>query len=442
MAADTFTGNTVIIDLGLDRGEPDTYATPTRSTVPVWFAPLVIGLLVLISSVASAAPPPPPLSTLLSIRVGPSDSYAVTDNGQLLAQTVGTLSMYDLGSGALRWRSDSTASMYRIRTGGGLVLLRPWSTGFAGIGDPGTTAISLTDGIAQWRRAGAVVTLAGSSALLAVSGARGLTGIGRRVQGVVDRVDPITGQTRWQVDVPSTAVLLSVPGPSGAPPRMLLVHDNRTAAVHDLATGRRLNTAAMPPANYGPDNPTVSGGLVLLRHPGQYGSELTAYDPVTLAVRWSRQVWDADEIISCGAFVCLAGADGVWALNPATGTLLWYRSGWRSVVQHGSAVLAYSTPGTSSEAVGIIDPGTGRILVDLRGWRPLSGTGGGGTLLVTRVVEVGARTMVAVAGPGDERPRPIADLPAGTGDCQSVPGRLVCRSMTGDLVVWAYRQRG
>jgi len=161
-----------------------------------------------------------------------------------------------------------------------------------------------------------------------------------------------------------------------------------------------------------------------------------------LAVRWSRQVWDADEIVSCGAFVCLAGADGVWALEPSTGKLLWYRSGWRSVEQHGDAVLAYSTPGTSAETIGIIDPGTGRILVGLRGWRPLNGTAGGGALLVARVVEAGPRTMVAVAGPGDKRPRPIAELPAGTGDCQTVPGRLVCRSVTGELVVWAYRQKG
>ena len=442
MAADILTGNTVIIDLGLDRGEPETYRSPTRSTVPAWFGPMLIAALVLICSAASAAPPPPPLSTLLSLRVGPADSYAVTDNGQLLAQTVGTLSMYDLGSGALRWRSDSSVPMYRIRTGSGLVLLRPWTSGLAGIGSPGTTAISLANGIARWRRAGNVVTLTGSSALLAVTGVPGFAGAGRRVQDAVDLVDPITGQTRWQVAVPSTAVLLGVPGPAGAPARMLLVHDNRTAAVHDLATGERLAVGPLPPADYGPDNPTVSGGLVLLRHPGDHGPEITAYDPVTLGLRWSRPARDADEIVNCGAFACVTGADGVRALDPATGKLLWYRSGWRSVEQHGNVVLAYSAPGSSSEAVGIIDPGTGRLLVDLQGWRPVTGTGGSGRLLVTRVVDVGARTMVAVAGPGDERPRPIAYLPAGTGDCQAVPGRLVCRSMTGNLVVWAYQQKG
>ena len=30
MVAEPLSGNTVIIDLGLDRGEPDTYLTPTR----------------------------------------------------------------------------------------------------------------------------------------------------------------------------------------------------------------------------------------------------------------------------------------------------------------------------------------------------------------------------------------------------------------------------
>ena len=34
---------TVVIDLGFDRGEPDTYASPSRSTVPIWFAPQIIG---------------------------------------------------------------------------------------------------------------------------------------------------------------------------------------------------------------------------------------------------------------------------------------------------------------------------------------------------------------------------------------------------------------
>lgn len=442
MGTETFTGNTVFIDLGLDRGEPETYRRPTRSTVPPWLAPLVIAFVVLASSVASAAPPPPALARIFSLHLGPTDSYTVTDDGDLLTQSAGRLSRYDLGSGALRWQAGSSAPAYRLRTSAGLVLMRPWSAGLSGIGDPGTTAIGLTGGDVLWRRAGTVVTLTGTAALIAVTGVRSLSGNGRRVEGAVDLVDPVDGSTSWQVGVPSTAVLLAVPGPPGSPARMLLVHDNRTAAVHELATGRRLVTGPLPAADYGPDNPTVNAGMILLRHPAEHGTEISAFDPVTLGLTWSRPAGDVDQVVTCGALACLTGAGGVRALDPQTGRTIWYRSGWRMVEQRGTTLLAYSAPASTSETVGIVDPATGAVVTDLRGWRPMSGATGGNDLVVTRVVEAGARSMVAVARPGEEQPRLIAELPPGTGDCQSAPGRLVCRSVTGELVIWAYTVKG
>jgi outer membrane protein assembly factor BamB len=442
MGTETFTGNTVIIDLGLDRGEPETYRSPTRSTVSAWFGPLVVVLLVLISSVASASPPRPPLSEVFSLRLGSTDTYAVTDDGRLLTQAGGTLSLYDLGTGTRQWSSGSSAPAYRLRTGDGLVLMRPWSAGLSGVGDPGTTAISLRSGAAQWRRAGSVVTLAGSAALFAVTGVRSLSGTGRRVQGSVDRVDPVTGSTRWKVAVPSTAVLLTVPGPAGAPPRVLLVHDNRTAAVHDIATGALLTTGPLPPADYGPDNPAVSGGLILLRHPGEHGPEISAYDPVTLGLRWSKPGGDTEAIVPCGPYACLTGASGVRAVDPATGATKWYRAAWRTVAQFGDRLLAYSSPAGSSELLGVIDPVAGRVATELPGWRPLSGATTGTAMVLTRVVDAGARSMVAVARPGSAQPRLIAELPPGSGDCQTAPGRLVCRSVTGELIVWSYEVKG
>ena len=442
MGTETFTGNTVIIDLGLDRGEPETYRSPTRRTVADWFGPVVVAALVLFSSVASASPPPPPLSTVFSMRLGPTDTYAVTDDGRLLTQSSGRLSLYDLGTGRRQWSSGSAAPAYRLRTGDGLVLMRPWSAGLSGTGDPGTTAISLHTGDVQWRRAGSVVTVTGSSALFAVTGVRSLSGSGRRVQGSVDRVDPVTGSTRWKVPVPSTAVLLAVPGPDGSPARMLLVHDDRTAAVHDPDTGALLASGPLPPADYGPDNPTVSGGLLLLRHPGVTGPQVTAYDPVTLQLRWSQSAGDSDEVVSCGPYACLAGASGVRAVDPATGTTRWFRAGWRTVEQRGGNLLAYSAPAGLSELLGIVDPATGRIGTDLAGWRPLTGATTGTSMVLTRVIDAGTRTMVGVAQPGDQRPRLIAELPPGSGDCQAAPGRLVCRSVTGELLVWAYRTKG
>ena len=139
MAAETFTGgNTVVIDLGLDRGEPETYATPTRSTVPAWFGPVAVAVLVLLCSVASAAPPPPALSPLLSLQVSPADTYTMTDGRQLLAQTLGTVSAYDLTDGEMLWQTGQARPTYRMRTAAGLLLTRPWTYG---PGQPSTTAL-------------------------------------------------------------------------------------------------------------------------------------------------------------------------------------------------------------------------------------------------------------------------------------------------------------
>lgn len=436
MAAESFGGNTIIIDLGLDRGEPETYASPTRSTTSGWFFPLVISMLVLLVSGASAAPPAPALSELLSLRVGPADTYTLTEDQELLAQTEGTVAAFDLSTGRMRWQADSERPTYRLRTASGLVMLRPWTYG---PGQPTTTALSLADGVTRWRHEGTVMNLTGSSALLAVSAVRS-GGTNRRVQGAVEALDPYTGAALWRVEIRRTAVVLGVPGPGDSGGRMMLVHDNRIMAVHDLSTGQMLNSADLPPADYGPENPVLSGGLVMLRHLGRYGMVVTAYDPVTLQRVWQRPAERAYEMHDCGPVACLIGADGVRGIDPVTGAEEWFQPGWRSVETRGRLTVAYGSASGAPDPAGVIDPATGRVLVPLSGWRLVGGESGD-HVLVTRDVEAGARTMVAVAEPGAPGPRPLADLPPGTGDCQSVPGRLVCRSTSGELVVWAYTKK-
>jgi outer membrane protein assembly factor BamB len=433
----TETVGPLIIDLGLDHGEPDSYASPVPSTVPGWIAQLIIGLVVLLLSAGSTAPPPPPLSPLLSLPVGPADSYAVTDEGQMLTQSLGTLSSYDLNAGVLRWQAATVTPTYRLRTGGGVVLLRPWTTG---PGQPSTIAISETTGDRRWSREQNVVTIPDSPALLAVSAVRSLSGAGRRVQGPVESIDPATGVSRWRVQVPTSAVLMGIPGPAGQPPRMLLAHDNGTLAVYDLGTGRRVRTAVLPHADYGPGNPGVSGGVIVLRHPGPDGVQMSGYDPVTLRRLWARPAQGAVETQQCGPLTCLAGPLGIRAVDPATGEQRWYRAGWRTVEQRGDLLLASGSPIGVSDTIGIVDPATGRVLVDLRGWHPLTGLAAPDELLVTRMAAAGTRMVVGVAGPPDRQPRPLADLPPGTGDCQAAPGRLICRSTAGELTVWAYRR--
>ena len=277
-------GNTIVIDLGLDRGEPETYASPSRSTVPDWFGPLVVGLLVLVSSAASAAPPPPALSPVLSLRVGPADSYALTDDRELLAQTLGTISAYDLADGdaALAGRLRS-ARPTGCAPRDGLVLMRPWTYG---PGEPSTTALSLATGAAQWRRAGTVMTIAGSSDPARRLGGAQQSGTNRRVQGPVESLDPRDRRRPLarRRAVHRGAARHPRPGRRAAP---------------DAAAARQPHRGACttwPPARCSPapscrrpttarSNPTVSGGLLLLRHLGPHGPEVSAYDPVTLRQR-------------------------------------------------------------------------------------------------------------------------------------------------------------
>jgi hypothetical protein len=431
-------GGMVMIDLGLERGEPPTYSSPGRRPNPIWIPAALLAALVLLLTAGSVAPSPSPLSAVFRLQVGPADTYTTTDDGQLLAQTFGLLTSYDLSTGRLRWQSGQSTPAYRLRLSDDLVLMRPWTTGAS---EAGTTAVSTFTGAGLWERPGNVVSIAGSSTLLAVSSPRTLTGPGRRVQGNIDAVDPTTGRTMWTVHVPSTAVLLGVPGVGDDESRMLLVHDDRTLAIHDLETGKLLVSRTVPGADYNPENPVVAGGRILLRHPGIVGAEISSYDPVTLKQEWTEPSGSAYQIAACGILACLSGPDGMRAIDPYTGDTVWTNGGWRELVQYGETYVAYSDP-DGTTPVGVADPQTGALQVALDGWRPVTGTGAHGQLLLTRAVGGGSRTMVAVAHPGDARPSLLDTLPQGTGDCQAATGaRLVCRTMFGELVVWAYQER-
>jgi putative pyrroloquinoline-quinone binding quinoprotein len=426
----------IIIDLGYERGEPPTYRSRQRSTTPSWFPVAMLSALVLLFAGGSAGPAKSPLSAVFQLPVGPADGYALTETGTLLAQSYGQLSSYDLRTGRLRWEAGESTPSYRLRTVGNLVLMRPLAIGGAA---PGTTAVSINNGAGRWARAGNVVTVPGSPTLLGVSGLRSFTsssGNVRRVTGTVDAIDPYTGRTLWSVAVPGTAVLVGVPGPGDEGGRMLLIRDDRTATLHDLSDGSVLATAKLTLADYGTDNPVVAGGEILVRHAGTESVELSAYDPVTLKQVWTIPVAGTFAVESCGDVACLVSSHGLIGIDPATGGRLWSRPGWTTIEQEGRVFVAYGGQGTDNP-IGVVDPQTGTVQVQLHGWRPVEGSGGDG-LLVTRTEAGGARTMVAVARPGDMQPQVLAPLPTGTGDCQAAPGRLVCRSMYGQLTIWAY----
>jgi hypothetical protein len=434
MRADIVAGP-VVIDLGTSRGEPLAYDRPGRDWAPPWFAPAVVVLLLLFTTVASGPPPPPLLAEILRVEIGSGDPYLVTETGQLVVQSAGRLSAYDLETGERQWRVVQQVPTYRLRAGDGLLLLRPWG---AGSSEPGTTAVSLGTGDQRWHNQRSVVSFDGTGLMFSVEGVRSQSsGTGRRVERTVEALDPDAGLPRWRVDVPSTAVLLSVPGPETGGARMLMVRDDLTARLYDGRTGAVLAERKVPAANYDPENPLLVGAAVLLRHPGPSGMEVSAYDPFTLRPLWTSPAGTTREVQPCGPLACLIGLDGVRAIDPATGDPRWHRPGWRSVETIGGRLIAYADGPDAPTA--LTDPLSGRVIVDLTGWQPLGGVTTGGEVLVIRDGGPDRRTMVAVASPRLSRPRLLGELPTGTGECQAAQARLICRSMYGELVVWSYR---
>lgn len=436
----------VVIDLGEAHGhldDVDLLTSPTPTASRGW-TPVIAAIVAVLLLGGSIAPPPPRLQEVLGLRFGPADTFALTVESMLLVHSPerGTLSAYDLGTGERRWRAAAPAVAYRLRSGGGLVLLRARGTG---PGDPGTIALAQDTGAARWRRPGTVVAVAGAPTVLAVSEVRSLAGAGRRVEGSVVGVDSVTGRTRWTVPVPLTAVLQPLPG---APARAVLVHDDGRIEVRDLETGAQLAGNRLPPADYGPDNPGVVGDTLMLRHPDDAGPMVTAYAADTLAVRWSRPATAAYDTQVCGDAACLVGRSGVRAVDPVSGAELWSRPGWRGVEQRGDHLLAFGLGADGDAAVGIVDPRTARVVVNLRRWQVLPSAVNGAAVVVTRPTmleptdpeQTGTlvRILVGAADPATRTVRPLGFLPTDTGDCRAAPARLVCRS-GGRLVVWSYR---
>jgi outer membrane protein assembly factor BamB len=426
-------GEPAIIDLGYDRG-PDIPEVPPRRTGPAWPGAVVLAVLVVLFPAGSAAPPPPILWQVLSVPTAPTDSFTVTAESMLLihSPTEGELTAYDLRRGRLQWRVDAPGTYYRVRSVGGLVLLRSRESFSV---PPQLLALSVANGEVRWRHAGGVVAVPGASTLLGVSEVPTRWGPARGVNDAVIGVDAATGARRWSVPVPSTAVVQPV---AGEPPRVLLVHDNGEAEIRDPGTGQLVAVARLPGAAYTLTNPAVVGDAVLLSHTEGGRLRVSGYDARTLARRWSGSTDSSSDARPCGPLACFGGWAGVRAVDPATGTERWFRPGWRSIEQVGGLVVAYGSGSDADDLIGTVDPATGRLLVKLRRWRAATMAGEADHIVVTRTTADGG-TAVAVAGPAGPHARVLGDLPAISGSCRAVAGRLVCRTTSGRLTAWAYR---
>lgn len=426
----------VVIDLGLQRDPGD--PAETRRPGPSRRRSVVVALLVAVQLVvtASGPPPPAPLRAVFRVATTVGDTFVLAGDALLVARRAsvgGGLVGYDLRTGALRWQAAVTPpTSYAVRRSGALLYV---GERIGPLGRIRSVAVSAHDGAVLWRRAGRAVPVEGAGTVLAVSDVASLFGAGRRIKGDVVALDPGTGRVRWSVSVPSEAVLQPVPG---SRPRILLVHDTGRAELRDLADGRTVAAVQLPEASYAPDNPTVVNGAVVLRHPTGTGTGITSYAPDTLERDWTRvEPARVDAVRTCLPMVCLLGRAGVRGVEPGDGTPRWFRPDWRVVEARGGYLQTYGPQDGEVDLLGLADPGTGRLVVDLRGWRVMPATVDADVLL-SRIDDTAGRTVVGVVDPGSRTVRVLGALPPDSGDCRGGPGRLVCRAADGAVVGWDY----
>ncbi|MET0422272.1 MAG: PQQ-binding-like beta-propeller repeat protein [Actinoplanes sp.] len=245
-------------------------------------------------------------------------------------------------------------------------------------------------------------------------------------------LDLRTGRSLWSVSAPGSVNMFVAPGDD---PAVLVLSSGRLER-RDGGAGTLQRQIAMPRlGGSGPSSGELIDGLLLV-HWSDLGHEI-AYDPVTLAQLWER---DLPEVLldpaNCVDVLCAGGQSALDVLDPATGAARW-RAG-RNVDLMASSGYVLEVDSRSSDPVRLADPATGRSRVDLSGWR-LDVSGPEGVPLVVIRTEVKPLTSAfAVVDTRHDVLQPLGAVTGAVSSCLADGQHVVCRGDDG-LRVWAYR---
>jgi PQQ-like domain len=468
-----------VIELGADLGTVEWVRRPP----PVWWRRswALAGYAALVLLLLGPPRPARPVALLpvAAIPAGGSITRAVAGDtlftawfarqapslGNAPVPIRAALDAYRLSDGQLRWRV-----LLPVNSGNLLIRAAGTQTVVVSSLDPGATgdrtvAYDADSGRLLWDSrlplvptvaVGAVAVLAAyldpdgapASSPFAHSGSAGAA-----PAVVLQGVSARTGTVQWALRVPAGSVTV-LPGPGEAAPAghpyAVIVAPGGDARSVDLYSGGRSPPARIPVAGGAGGNPltlAVTGGWLLAGEQRAGRSTLTGYRVQTLAPAWRVPVPSPGlEAVACGELICLTGRQGTSALDPATGRMRWTSTRWRPAGMLGGWV--YALPGDGQPGTGsLLSPGTGAPVLDLAGWAPLPGPGGGPDLVYTTPAGSQAPTGSRSAwlgvlratpqGPRVDRLGPLVD-PA-VGGCESVPEYVVCGTAAGRLLVWRYR---
>jgi outer membrane protein assembly factor BamB len=332
-------------------------------------AVVLVGVLCLVLVQASAVP--------MAVGIGPGWSVAF-DGGDAFAFTHGnlvllhndrqqTVTAYDATGGTPRWSQSlpyTATALYQTsadvvllpigprsvsnRTRGGQILWTYYATE--------TVALDATTGRELWRGPGDVAEVAGATAVLVTHAGGGPSADGLRLVRVRD------GGTVWSA--PSDAYAWTTAGP-GYFVTVSLAGELRSYRITD---GRQSSRRAIPWSSGSLNDRTFADldaahGLLYALSSGPDGARVTAFDPATLAQRWSVHTNGAGGPATCGAVVCVPEADGFAAYDARTGAVRWRVSGhYYAEPMIGDLML---TDGGRTSGHVVLDDRTGHQVADL-----------------------------------------------------------------------------
>jgi outer membrane protein assembly factor BamB len=245
-------------------------------------------------------------------------------------------------------------------------------------------------------------------------------------------LDLRTGRSLWSVSAPGSVNMFTAPGDDPA----VLVLSSERLQRRDGVAGTLQRQIAMPRlGGSGPTSGELIAGLLVV-HWSAVGREI-AYDPVTLAQRWER---DLPEVLvdpaNCVDVLCAGGQSALDVLDPATGAALW-RAG-RNVDLLAGPGYILEMDSQSADPVRLADPATGRSLVDLSGWRLDVSGPDGVPLVLIRTEDKPLTSAFAVVDMRRHFLQPLGTVTGPVSSCLADGKHVVCRGDDG-LRVWAYR---
>jgi outer membrane protein assembly factor BamB len=438
-----------VIDLGLDR-EPPGLDLPGRVRLRgrrLRAAAFVVAAALGLTAASVPAPPPP------EVRIGAGLSDRVTISADRLylipsdttwSAGTRTISAYELPTGRRLWRQPLPV-VGRVRQAvaapGALLVVVERDAARQ------TVAIDASSGRVRWRLAYQPVGLAAGGRLLL--GLAPPTAADRNGERVV-AIELATGRPAWTYDVPANAWhdiewsagrwVADHGADSG--PRAVTAWPSGHVEVRDLQTGRVVAEAALGGPRSGNPWFQIAGDQLLAAVLVDGVDVVTAYRLPALERQWTVSLGLAGGYVStnCGGALCFfSRGGGLRVIDPATGVTRWTDQRWQTVETVRGRMLAHAWPSSRwRSTTAVLDPATGRELLDLGRWTILAPVAPGGPARAVRLDPATGKAWFAVVDVEALAVRVLFSADGIAGDCQAGDRVVVCRRLDSSFAVWRF----